>query len=81
MHRKKVFGHLTNRKQLEGIITRVGVWGPLVYIFMYIFITVTMLPALPITIASGIIFGPVMGVVYAAIGAGLGLSSSFFIGL
>lgn len=76
---KKAFSYLTNRKKLEMAITTLGVWGPLAYILMYIFITVTMLSALPLTIAGGIIFGPIMGVIYTVIGAGLGLSLSFLI--
>jgi thiosulfate/3-mercaptopyruvate sulfurtransferase len=76
---KVLFSYLTKREKLESVITRLGVWGPLAYILIYIFITITILPALPITVVSGIIFGPVMGVVYTAIGAGLGLSLSFLI--
>ena len=76
---KKLFSYLTNRKKLEMAITRLGVLGPLAYILMYIFITVTMLPALPLTLAGGILFGPTMGIVYTAIGAGIGLSLSFLI--
>ena len=76
---KVLFSYLTKRKKLESVIIMLGVWGPLAYILIYIFITLTISPALPITIASGILFGPVMGVVYTAIGAGIGLSLSFLI--
>lgn len=76
---KVLFSYITKREKLESVITMLGVWGPLFYILMYIFITITILPALPITIAGGIIFGPIMGVVYTAIGAGIGLSLSFLI--
>ncbi|UUV17509.1 rhodanese-like domain-containing protein [Fusobacteria bacterium ZRK30] len=76
---KVLFSYLAKREKLESVITMLGVWGPLAYILMYIFITLTISPALPITIAGGIIFGPVMGVVYTAIGAGIGLSLSFLI--
>jgi len=76
---KVLFSYLTKREKLESVITLLGVWGPLAFILIYIFITVTMLPALPVTVASGIIFGPIMGVIYTSIGAGLGLSFSFLI--
>lgn len=76
---KVLFSYLAKREKLESVITMLGVWGPLAYILMYIFITLTISPALPITIAGGIIFGPIMGVVYTAIGAGIGLSLSFLI--
>jgi len=76
---KVLFSYLTKREKLESVITLLGVWGPLAFILIYIFITITILPAIPITVAGGIIFGPVMGVVYTAMGAGLGLSFSFLI--
>ncbi|MEI6856666.1 VTT domain-containing protein [Psychrilyobacter sp.] len=76
---KVLFSYITKREKLESVITILGVWGPLFYILIYIFITITILPALPITIVGGIIFGPIMGVVYTAIGAGIGLSLSFLI--
>ena len=76
---KVLLSYFTKRVKLESIITMLGVWGPLVFIIIYILTTIAMMPALPATIASGIIFGPIMGVVYTAIGAGLGLSFSFLI--
>ena len=76
---KVIFSYLANREKLETVITMLGVWGPLAYIILYALVTITMLSVLPITIAGGIIFGPIMGVIYTAIGAGLGLSLSFLI--
>jgi uncharacterized membrane protein YdjX (TVP38/TMEM64 family) len=76
---KEVYSYLVNRKKLENLITGLGVWGPLAYIVIYILVAITLIPALPITVASGIIFGPIMGVVYTVIGAGIGLSLSFLI--
>lgn len=76
---KVVFSYLANREKLETVITMLGVWGPLAYILIYALITITMISVLPITIAGGIIFGPIMGVLYTAMGAGLGLSLAFLI--
>ncbi|MCS5422985.1 MULTISPECIES: TVP38/TMEM64 family protein [Psychrilyobacter] len=76
---KVLFSYLTERAKLESVITMLGVWGPLAYIILYIVITISMMSVLPVTIAGGIIFGPIMGVVYTAIGAGIGLSLSFLI--
>ena len=76
---KVLFSYLAKRAKLESVITTLGVWGPLAYIIIYILVTITMLSALPVTIAGGIIFGPIMGIIYTAIGAGLGLSLSFLI--
>ena len=76
---KVLLSYITKRKKLESVITMLGVWGPLAFIIIYVLTTITMMPALPATIASGLIFGPIMGVVYTMIGAGIGLSLSFLI--
>ncbi len=76
---KIIFSYLTDREKLELVLEMLGVWGPLAYIILYALITITMITVLPITIAGGIIFGPIMGIIYTAIGAGLGLSLAFLI--
>ncbi|MGL5051144.1 MAG: TVP38/TMEM64 family protein [Fusobacteriaceae bacterium] len=71
--------YLKDRQKLETLILSLGIWGPLVYILIYVFVTLTCLAALPITLVGGIVFGPVWGVVYTVIGASLGLAFSFLI--
>lgn len=71
--------YLKSREKLEELITSLGVWGPIAYIGMYTVVTITCISVLPLTIAGGLIFGPVMGVIYTAIGAGVGLSLAFLI--
>lgn len=71
--------YLKDRQKLEALIKGLGVWGPVAYIGMYVIVTITCISVLPLTIAGGLIFGGLMGVVYTAIGAGLGLSVAFLI--
>ena len=53
--------------------------APLVYIGFYIVATVFFLPGLPVTMLSGLAFGPVWGVVYASIGSVIGVSFAFLV--
>ncbi|WP_297596657.1 TVP38/TMEM64 family protein [uncultured Cetobacterium sp.] len=73
------FEYLKDREKLETLIKGLGVWGPIAYMGMYALVTITCVSVLPLTLAGGLIFGAVMGVVYTAIGACIGLSLSFLI--
>ncbi|WP_319372262.1 TVP38/TMEM64 family protein [uncultured Ilyobacter sp.] len=70
---------LENIKALKEWIGDFGLFGPLVYILLYIVACIFFLPGLPITVLGGIVFGPLMGTIYTVIGAGLGLSSAFLV--
>lgn len=76
---KNFFSILTSREKIEKVILSMGNWGPLFYIILYILVTITMISPLPVALVGGIIFGPVMGLVYTMAGAGLGLTLSFVI--
>lgn len=71
--------YLKDREKMEALIEGFGVWGPLVYIVTYTLVTVTGISAVPMTIVGGLVFGPVLGVLYTAVGAGIGLSLAFLI--
>ncbi|MGL4539085.1 TVP38/TMEM64 family protein [Cetobacterium sp.] len=71
--------YLKDRQKIEILIKSLGVWGPIVYMGLYAAVTTTCISVLPLTLAGGIIFGAVMGIIYTAIGAGVGLSLSFLI--
>lgn len=64
---------LNLKKWIEGF----GILGPLIYILLYIASTLFFLPGTPITVLGGIVFGPVKGLIYTVIGAGIGLSLAF----
>lgn len=74
-----ILEYLKNRQELENLIKKLGVWGPLVYIGLYAIITATCISVLPLTLAGGIIFGAIYGIFYTIIGASIGLSLAFFI--
>lgn len=67
---------------LEGFaewVKGLGIWAPLVFIAGYAIVAIAMLPAFPLTIASGAIFGLPMGVLYTFIGASIGACCAFLI--
>ena len=68
-----------NIPKIKEKINSFGVIAPLVYIGFYIVATVFFLPGLPVTMLSGLAFGPVWGVVYASIGAIVGVSCAFLV--
>ncbi len=70
---------LKNVYKIKEWVSDFGVIAPLVYICFYIVATLFFLPGLPITVLSGLAFGPVLGVVYAAIGAIIGVSLAFLV--
>lgn len=68
-----------NIPKLKTEISSYGVFAPLVYIAFYVLATVFFLPGLPVTMLSGLVFGPLWGVVYASIGSIIGISCAFLI--
>lgn len=65
---------------LEAIGQRVdgaGAWAPLAFVAVYALATVLLLPGAPLTIAAGLLFGPIVGVACAWAGASLGASGAY----
>lgn len=71
--------YLKDREKMKTFIEGFGPFGPLVYMVSYCLVTITGISALPLTILSGLIFGPILGILYTAIGASAGLSLAFLI--
>lgn len=61
-------------------VGRLGHWGPLLFIVLYIAATVLSLPGSPLTLGAGAVFGVVWGSVYVSIGSTLGATAAFLIG-
>lgn len=57
-----------------------SIWGPLIFIGIYVLRPLILFSAGLLTIASGVLFGPFWGVVYTVIGSNLGASLAYFIG-
>lgn len=60
-------------------IAGLGAWGPVFYIAIYSVAPSMMIPGLPLTVIGGILFGPLWGVVYVAIGSTIGASAAFLV--
>jgi len=54
-----------------------GAWGPIVFMLAYAVSTVLFVPAIPITLAGGALFGPLWGTVYNLVGATIGAMLAF----
>lgn len=64
-------------EELRKKILSFGIMAPSIYILFYVIICLFLLPAIPVTILSGILFGAKLGVFYAIIGSSLGMAASF----
>ncbi|NOX32795.1 MAG: hypothetical protein GXP56_03515 [Deltaproteobacteria bacterium] len=65
--------------KLSGLIHESGNLGSVIYMLVYALAPALFLPGLPITIAGGILFGPVWGIVYSITGATTGAGIAFLI--
>ncbi|MBI1820276.1 MAG: TVP38/TMEM64 family protein [Nitrospirae bacterium] len=66
-------------ERLQTWVQGFGVLGPLIYVGVFMTAPSLFLPGLPITVAGGVIFGPIWGTVYASIGSTLGAGLAFLI--
>jgi uncharacterized membrane protein YdjX (TVP38/TMEM64 family) len=61
-------------------IRGLGVWGPVIFIGLYIVACVFFIPGSVLTLGAGAIFGVVYGSIYVSIGATLGATAAFLVG-
>lgn len=61
-------------------IDSLGIVAPLVFIGLYIVVTVAFLPASIITLGAGVVFGVVKGSIFVFVGAMLGATTAFLVG-
>ncbi len=69
-------------KQLDNLdmfIKKLGPWGPLVFIAIYIGCTVAAVPGTILTVVAGTLFGSFFGVIYVSIGSTIGASLAFLV--
>ncbi|HAO93707.1 MAG TPA: TVP38/TMEM64 family protein [Deltaproteobacteria bacterium] len=72
-------GDYLDEERLRVWIASFGIWGPVAYLVIYSIAPSLMVPGLPLTVAGGILFGPLWGSVYTIIGATIGASIAFLI--
>lgn len=64
---------------LSALLARTGRWAPLVYMAIMALLVATPLPTLPLDLAAGAFFGPMLGTLYSVVGATGGALISFFL--
>ena len=70
---------LENLARLREWIGGFGPWAPAVFIAGYVLAVVAFVPALPLTILGGLVFGPAWGTVYVSVASTVGACLSFLI--
>ncbi|MCC6795053.1 MAG: VTT domain-containing protein [Candidatus Hydrogenedentes bacterium] len=63
-----------------GWVESLGAFAPVAFVVAYFLATVLMLPAWPLSVAAGALFGFVFGTIVVICGATLGMAGSFLIG-
>ncbi|MEL6129803.1 MAG: TVP38/TMEM64 family protein, partial [Cyanobacteria bacterium J06628_4] len=56
-------------EKMQAMLERAGIWAPIIYIVIYTFATVLVLPPTALNLAGGALFGPWMGTLWTSIGA------------
>jgi pyruvate/2-oxoglutarate dehydrogenase complex dihydrolipoamide dehydrogenase (E3) component/uncharacterized membrane protein YdjX (TVP38/TMEM64 family) len=61
-------------------ISKLGPWGPVIFVALYIVATVLFVPGSVLTLGAGALFGVVLGSVCVSISATLGATAAFLVG-
>ncbi|NNE91133.1 MAG: TVP38/TMEM64 family protein [Verrucomicrobiales bacterium] len=67
-------------KALLDWIDGLGFWGPVIFILVYIALTVLMIPGSILTMGSGLLFGLGWGTLWTVVASNIGASLAFLIG-
>ena len=62
------------------VIERLGPWGPVLFVLLYIVAAVLFVPGSALTLGAGALFGVGLGSVLASVGATLGAAAAFLVG-
>lgn len=73
------FDQYLEKDRLQNWISSLGSAGPIAYIIIFSIAPSLFLPGLPITIAGGVVFGPLWGTIYTSIGSTIGACLAFII--
>ncbi|MBO0736149.1 MAG: VTT domain-containing protein [Alphaproteobacteria bacterium] len=72
-----VYRQYIHYAEIEQGIARLGGLAPFAYIALYLIATILLLPGSILTLAAGVLFGPVLGALYALAGATVGATVAF----
>ncbi len=64
---------------IQSYIASCGIWGPIVYILLYTFRPLILFPAIILTLAGGLAFGPLWGTCLVVLGGTLGACLCFIV--
>ncbi|MBS3919812.1 MAG: TVP38/TMEM64 family protein [Deltaproteobacteria bacterium] len=66
--------------RIQIVLSKSGPWAPILFmIIMALAVVISPIPSVPLDVAAGAFFGPLLGTLYSAIGASLGAVASFLI--
>lgn len=65
------------KEHLRQLVAAYGMWGPVVYLGIWLLVTAMFMPVTPLVLAGGVLFGPVWGEIYVLIGATAGAVLTF----
>ena len=65
---------------LQNWIKDFGIMAPIIYIGLWIAACIFFLPGLPVAILGGLVFDPMLAIIYASLGSTLGATAAFLIG-
>ncbi len=74
------FDFPTYLKSVLDQIADLGPLGPIIFIALYIVVTVMLLPGSILTLGAGVVFGVVRGSIFVSIAATLGATAAFLVG-
>jgi uncharacterized membrane protein YdjX (TVP38/TMEM64 family) len=60
-------------------IAGLGVWGPVLYILLYVLFTVCLVPGSPMSIGAGAAFGVGLGTILGSVAATMGATAAFLV--
>src|SRR5882724_5856339 len=61
-------------------IAKLGPWGPVIFVGLYVVATVLFVPGSVLTLGAGAVFGVVLGSVCVSVSATLGATAAFLVG-
>ena len=67
-------------KQASDWVAQLGLWGPVIFIAIYVVATVLFIPGSVLTLGAGAVFGVGWGSVYVSIASTLGATAAFLVG-
>lgn len=77
------FVHFDGKVILQSALEKIadlGIWGPVLFILIYIVATVFLIPGSVLTLGAGAVFGVVKGSIVVSIAATLGATAAFLVG-